>query len=161
MTSQAPSSQSEPLTGSARPIPPDALNGLTGAAYSDVIRREAAWTETLRFLEGAMDRRNAEIAALTGETLRLERVIGNMAETHRRSRATLAANDAENEALRVEVESLRAFQLQPRAKATNTPGHNDPEFGFDKTAALSEPDECCASGRCEVCSPGYNWGRDG
>ena len=21
--------------------------------------------------------------------------------------------------------------------------------------------ECCASGRCEVCSPGYVWGRDG
>jgi hypothetical protein len=21
--------------------------------------------------------------------------------------------------------------------------------------------ECCASGRCEVCSPGFDWGRDG
>ena len=21
--------------------------------------------------------------------------------------------------------------------------------------------ECCASGRCEVCTPGYVWGRDG
>ena len=21
--------------------------------------------------------------------------------------------------------------------------------------------ECCASGRCEVCTPGFNWGRDG
>ena len=24
-----------------------------------------------------------------------------------------------------------------------------------------EDAECCASGRCEVCSPGYVWGRDG
>lgn len=23
-----------------------------------------------------------------------------------------------------------------------------------------EPVECCASGRCEVCSPGFDWGRD-
>jgi hypothetical protein len=31
---------------------------------------------------------------LRGETLRLERVIGNMAETHRRSRATITRRDA-------------------------------------------------------------------
>lgn len=24
-----------------------------------------------------------------------------------------------------------------------------------------QPTECCASGRCEVCSPGLDWGRDG
>lgn len=24
-----------------------------------------------------------------------------------------------------------------------------------------EPVECCASGRCEVCTPGFVWGRDG
>lgn len=24
-----------------------------------------------------------------------------------------------------------------------------------------ESPECCASGRCEVCTPGYVWGRDG
>ena len=24
-----------------------------------------------------------------------------------------------------------------------------------------DPIECCASGRCEVCSPGFDWGRDG
>ena len=34
---------------------------------------------------------------------------------------TLAANDAENEALRAEVASLRAFQLQPRAALEPTP----------------------------------------
>jgi len=57
--------------------------------------------------------------------------------------------------------------LAKHIQETNTP-HNDPEFGFDKTAALSDPGqsspedaECCASGRCEVCSPGYVWGRDG
>jgi hypothetical protein len=27
--------------------------------------------------------------------------------------------------------------------------------------AEAEPVECCASGRCEVCSPGFDWGRDG
>ena len=35
-------------------------------------------------------------------------------------------------------------------EATNTP-HSDP----------GDPGECCASGRCEVCCPGYVWGRDG
>lgn len=25
---------------------------------------------------------------------------------------------------------------------------------------VSQP-ECCASGRCEVCTPGFDWGRDG
>lgn len=24
-----------------------------------------------------------------------------------------------------------------------------------------QPNECCASGRCEVCTPGFVWGRDG
>jgi hypothetical protein len=31
------------------------------------------------------------------------------------------------------------------------------------SAIESSPEhvECCASGRCEVCTPGYVWGRDG
>jgi len=37
----APSSPVETTDAPARPIPPEALNGLTGAAYTDVIRREA------------------------------------------------------------------------------------------------------------------------
>ena len=28
-------------------------------------------------------------------------------------------------------------------------------------SSAPEPVECCASGRCEVCTPGYDWGRDG
>lgn len=29
------------------------------------------------------------------------------------------------------------------------------------TGTSPEPAECCGSGRCEVCSPGFDWGRDG
>lgn len=42
--SKAPSSPMGETDGSARPIPPEALNGLTGAAYTAVIRREADTT---------------------------------------------------------------------------------------------------------------------
>ena len=48
-----------------------------------------------------------------------------------RCAATLAERDATIERLWRQLN-----------EATNTPDHNDPEFGFDKTAALSEPDEC-------------------
>jgi hypothetical protein len=34
-----------------------------------------------------------------------------------------------------------------------TEGDVPPPFGNDF--------ECCASGRCEVCTPGYDWSRDG
>jgi hypothetical protein len=31
----------------------------------------------------------------------------------------------------------------------------------EATNVPDAPAECCASGRCEVCCPGYVWGRDG
>ena len=45
------------------------------------------------------------------------------------------------------IEDLRAALLSPDASAFHT--------------APLPPAECCASGRCEVCSPGFDWGRDG
>lgn len=31
---------------------------------------------------------------------------------------------------------------------------------FARSLTPPEPVECCASGRCEVCTPGFEWGRD-
>ena len=75
-----------------RPLAPDTLNGLTGAAYSDVIRREGPTD----YLRGYRDGLNAVLDAIARD---------------------------------------------PLFEATNVPDHNNPELGFDKTAALSEPDE--------------------
>lgn len=44
------------------------------------------------------------------------------------------------------IEDLRAALMMPDASAFHT--------------APPPPTECCASGRCEVCSPGFDWGRD-
>jgi len=32
---------------------------------------------------------------------------------------------------------------------------------WTKDVCMALDVECCASGRCEVCSPGFDWGRDG
>ena len=89
VTSKAPSSPVETTDAPERPLAPEALNGLTGAAYTDVIRREGPTD----YLRGYRDGLNAV---------------------------------------------LDAIMRDPLFEATNVPDHNDPEFGFDKTAALSE-----------------------
>ena len=104
---------SEP-DGSARPIPPDTLNWLTAAHWATVER------ET--YYDAADETRDRLLAAYES-VFDLRRQV----EAHR---ATIAERDAT-------IERLWA-QLN---EATNVPDHNDPEFGFDKTAALSEPDE--------------------
>jgi hypothetical protein len=80
---------------------------------------------------------DAEQAALTAEVERLELAIEGMA-TPRQLRVDLTA---------AHTEIRRMTAQRNEAEATNTP-HNDPEFGFDKTAALSDPgwaDPCLES----------------
>jgi hypothetical protein len=43
-----------------------------------------------------------------------------------------------------------AVEIRAALEATNTP-HNDPEFGFDKTAALSDPGEDAPSQVTPMC----------
>jgi len=155
-----PSRPVETTDGSARPIPPDAANGLTSAAYSDVIRREKA--EAFLIQEGVINKASLDtIVRLTNE-----RDIAQTTNRDLQLAAQKALKDAAHEIARMAADLLAKDDTIERLwaqlnEATNVPDHNDPKFGFDKTAAFSEPDECCASGRCEVCSPGYNWGRDG
>jgi len=109
MGAVAPSSPVETTDAPARPLPPEALNGLTGAAYTDVIRREAD-----------------------------EDIVGRLGAVIYEQVEAIAERDAT-------IERLWA-QLN---EATNVPDHNDPEFGFDKTAALSEPTPWCG---CHICT---------
>ena len=98
---------------------PDALNGLTSAAYSDVIRRDVDTTPSVN-----VEAWWAATAKVTQERDEAREEIALMA-------ADLLAKDATIERLWRQLN-----------EAANVPDHNDPEFGFDKTAALSEPDEC-------------------
>ena len=75
-----------------------------------------------------------------------EWVIKTQGSLVRRMRASLREQDAEIADLKATIDRLWA-QLN---EATNVPDHNDPEFGFDKTAALSEPDE---GHICPDCTP--------
>jgi len=92
------------------------------------------------------------------------------------SQAVVAAcarrDEARNERdlLRAEVERLVSENVRLRAErdAANTEANR--LTGYDRFANQVDPRpekppledaECCASGRCEVCSPGYVWGRDG
>jgi len=77
--------------------------------------------------------KDSTIAHLTEDLTEAEATIRRMTQTHIECIANL--DDAE-----ARVERLWA-QLN---EATNTP-HNDPEFGFDKTAALSDPGEDVAA----------------
>ncbi len=72
-----------------------------------------------------------------------------------KARRTPSANDPYHVAMDIADDLEVAVYLDPSAD-----GSVD-----DLRAALTgtppEPAECCASGRCEVCSPGFDWGRDG
>lgn len=81
---------------------------------------------------------------------RLEAVKGVIAKVRR----TPAANDLYRVALDIADDLEVAVYLEP--------GEWPPDHGkviAELRAALTG--ECCASGRCEVCSPGFDWGRDG
>lgn len=52
--------------------------------------------------------------------------------------------------LTAEVERLRARLAAAEDNVVPHPSHHP-----------AGEVECCASGRCEVCTPGYDWGRDG
>lgn len=77
-----------------------------------------------------------------------------------KARRTPVANDPYRVALDIADDLEAAVYLEP---GTWPPDHG--KTIDDLRAALTgmppEPVECCASGRCEVCSPGFDWGRDG
>lgn len=64
----------------------------------------------------------------------------------------------------VELAKLQAIACQAAHRADHARNWLDVLALLDGSARPNlppEPVECCASGRCEVCSPGFDWGRDG
>jgi hypothetical protein len=82
-------------------------------------------------------------------------------------RRTPAKNDPYRVALEIADDLEAAVYLEP---GTWPSDHGAVQSIEELRAALMSPSpkpffpdspECCASGRCEVCSPGFDWGRDG
>lgn len=72
-------------------------------------------------------------------------------------RRTPVTNDPYRVALEIADDLEVAVYVEPTANASSVD-----ELRAALTGASPSPKvECCASGRCEVCSPGFDWGRDG
>jgi hypothetical protein len=72
-----------------------------------------------------------------------------------KARHTPVANDPYRVALDIADDLEAAVYWDP---ATDSPSIDDLRAALTGQPATVE---CCASGRCEVCSPGFDWGRDG
>jgi len=132
VTSKADSSPVETTAGSEQR--PDHTGVIRGADEAEA--RSSALTEALARIESLWD-----VIRANGDT--------NARLIRERDKARAEVEGSERE-----LDRVRAERDAANAEANRL-------TGFDKTAALSDPGECCASGRCEVCCPGYVWGRDG
>jgi len=92
MGAVAPSSPVETTDAPARPIPPEALNGLTGAAYSDVIRREAEgdWCAHVTLARIYREERDAALEGI----IRRDDALGIYDDEVTKLHASLAERDA-------------------------------------------------------------------
>ena len=90
--SEAPSSPVETTAALARPIPPESLNGLTGASYTDVIRREdeGDWCAHVTLARIYLEERDAALEGI----IRRDDALGIYDDEVTRLHAQLDAKDA-------------------------------------------------------------------
>ena len=124
MAPSSPTGETEPLAGTT--------------SYTGVIRgadeAEGDWCAHVTLARIYREERDAALEGI----IRRDDALGIYDAEVTRLHTSLDAKDAT-------IDRLWA-QLN---EATNVPDHNDPEFGFDKTAALSEPTPWCG---CHICT---------
>lgn len=78
-----------------------------------------------------------------------------------KARRTPVANDPYRVALDIADDLEAAVYLELNSEAPSIDDLRAALMSPSPKPFFPDPVECCASGRCEVCSPGFDWGRDG